>query len=115
MSDSVQFGDEQELATPTTMSSNKPNFYMSRQVLGEPVKPSFLKLVKNLKLARTDKQAYYILISFGIICLLLSLFIIGYYVLGIGRDTTKHISAPKSVRELLPPDMVRKINEQNRR
>jgi hypothetical protein len=108
MSDDIQL--EEDTTSPSSMSP-----YMSRRILGEPMEPSLIKIVKRLKLARTDAQAYHVMVGAGILSAMLAVCIVGYFVLGIGNSNQGKISVPKSIRKELPPDIVRKIDAQNTR
>ncbi len=109
MSENIQFDEGQN---PPAMS------YVPSEAIEQAAKPSLIRLVRKFTIIRSDTQAYYILISIGIVSILLAACIFGYYVLGIGhaRKVTSYISPgaralimkKKTVRQTTPASIIKK-------
>ncbi len=102
MSDSIQFDNE-----GVSDVSNDP---LVARIAGEDKTFSLIHYVKKWKLAKTDKQASIILSIFGIVCILFAVFIIVYFVFGIGTSPKPVFNVSPAVKAQLPAEMQHQIN-----
>lgn len=101
MSDSVQL-DDQDMSSPSTFSSHR--------IIGDPIKPPMIGFIKRVGLAKTDGQAYYVLVGLGIAFIVLAVFIFTYFVFDIGKSKEVNINVSPEVKAKLPPEVQQKIN-----
>jgi hypothetical protein len=100
---SVEFDEQGGAMTPT-------GTYQSRQILGQPVQPTLYRVMKKIPGVRSDKGAYYALITIMVICIAASALIIyNTFFGGFGRQTTYLEDIPEEIRSTLPPDVLEKI------
>lgn len=77
----VSFGEEQSEMSP----------YSSRKILGSPIRPSILTLVRKIGLAKNDSQAYYIMLGLIVFFFIASLTVCAFIFLGNpSKKTTNH-------------------------
>lgn len=88
--------------------------YTSRAVLGAPVKPSMIEVVKKLRMAKTDGQAYYMLLGFAIIAFLAAGTITYRYIIA-PSNGPKRIQVSPEVFSKLPPEVQANIRSINSR
>ncbi|MCC2630384.1 MAG: hypothetical protein K0S38_193 [Candidatus Paceibacter sp.] len=89
MSDSIQFNEGEV--------SGNDHLYIQRPASSESEPFSIINLLKNMRIAKTDVQAHYILIFLSVVFFAIALYIMGYWVFDIGRsDKTKYIISTKA-------------------
>ncbi|MDQ3077198.1 MAG: hypothetical protein M3Q63_04065 [bacterium] len=69
--------------------------YLSRTIFGRKRKPAIIAVLKKAHLAKTDAQAYYIILGISIVLFLITLTLIGYSIF----QSTQDKPIPKN----LPP------------
>jgi hypothetical protein len=80
---------------------SKDRVYKSRTLFGRLKRPTMIVLLKKARLARTDKQAYYILFSVAIICLVVMFYTLYNAIFGSPTPKEVKIDVPPIVQDAI--------------
>lgn len=77
---------------------------------GKYIRFSLIRLMKRLRLVRTDAQANNLLMWISAILFVLAVMTIIYFGLGIGRINSTRYYIPNDLRSTFPPEVQQRIN-----
>ncbi len=86
------------------------NFLTSRRIIGEAVVPGMAKFLVKSGIAKDERQSYYFLISIAVVGILISIFLVSYYVMGVGNPETVKYSIPPALQEQI---LINEANNQS--
>lgn len=86
-----------------------PIQYTSRTIIGARVKPTMIDVVKKIHLAKTDAQAYYMLLIISVVCFALAVFIFIKFVFPPSSSKSGKYSISPEVMTKLPPELQESI------
>lgn len=89
-----------------------PVQYTSRSIIGARVRPTMIDLVKKIRLAKTDAQAYYALIILAVICFAITAYITFTFVIN-PQNKTRKVMIDQKTLQGLPPDVQTRIKNIN--
>lgn len=109
MSDGIEFNEEHNDPLRPAMATAGGSSFAAEQ------KGVLFRIVKKFGVT-SDTQAQYILLGFGLACLAISMFIIGYFVFGVGKlQGAVEYNIPDEMMSKFPPDIQKQIIDAKRK
>ncbi len=87
------------------------SIFQSREILGQPRTPKLVSWFTKKGIIKNEKQAGYLLVTFCIVCVLITGYVLAHYVFDIRLETITGEPERKTLREIREERMNRDVHQ----